>query len=101
MECGTVSPSRALYLNSFWNRSDLRPKRLSSHRDEVIDLYDSGVRWVDAQMARLIEALDIGAGRGDLVGERFDHVMKAQDEAPVRHKFGELGRVGRVWAEDR
>jgi arylsulfatase A-like enzyme len=57
MECGTVTPSRARYLNSFWNRSDLSPKRLSSHRDEVIDLYDSGVRWVDAQMARLIDAL--------------------------------------------
>jgi arylsulfatase A-like enzyme len=57
MECGPVTPFRARYLNSYWNRSDLSPKRLSSHRDEVIDLYDSGVRWVDAQMARLIDAL--------------------------------------------
>ena len=30
------------------------------------------------------EALDIFAGRGDLVGPRLDHIMKAQDQPPVR-----------------
>jgi len=53
-----VTPYRARYLNSFWNRSDLGPRRFARHRDEVVALYDAGVRWVDVQMARLVEALD-------------------------------------------
>lgn len=53
----SMSPPRARYLNSYWNRSDLGPRRLARHRDEVIRLYDAGVRWVDAQIARLIETL--------------------------------------------
>ena len=57
MGCGAVTPVRARYLNSYWNRSDLGPRRLARHRDEVVALYDAGIRWVDAQMARLIEAL--------------------------------------------
>jgi hypothetical protein len=47
------------------------------------------------------EALDIFAGRGDLVGLRLDHIMKAQDQPPVRRKRCELGRVRRVRAKDR
>jgi len=52
-----VSPFRARYLNSYWNRSDLDPRRLARHRDQVIALYDAGIRWVDAQLARLIEMI--------------------------------------------
>ena len=54
---GGVTPSRARYLNSYWNRSDIGPSRLARHRDEVIALYDAGIRWVDSQMARLTESL--------------------------------------------
>ena len=53
----SVTPYRARYLNSYWNRSDLGPRRLARHRDAVIALYDAGVRWGDAQMARLVEKL--------------------------------------------
>jgi arylsulfatase A-like enzyme len=52
-----VTPYRARYLNSYWNRSDLGPRRFARHRDEVVALYDAGVRWVDVQMARLMETL--------------------------------------------
>lgn len=52
-----VSPSRAHYLNSYWNRRELGLNRLKSHRDAMIDLYDGSIRWVDMQMARLVEAL--------------------------------------------
>jgi arylsulfatase A-like enzyme len=52
-----VTPFRARYLNSCWNRSDLGPKRLAGYRNEVVALYDAGVRWVDTQMARLVGAL--------------------------------------------
>jgi hypothetical protein len=47
------------------------------------------------------EALDIFTGRGDLVGLRFDHIVKAQDQPPVRCERCELGRVGRVRAKER
>lgn len=61
---GPITPYRARYLNSYWNRSDLGPRRLNCHRDEVVTLYDAGVRWVDVQIARLIEALR-GSNRWD------------------------------------
>jgi arylsulfatase A-like enzyme len=54
---GPLTPFRARYLNSYWNRSDLRPQRLARYRSRVVALYDAGIRWVDAQMAHLIEAL--------------------------------------------
>ena len=60
----SVSPYRARYLNSYWNRSDLGPRRFARHREEIVALYDAGVRWVDTQMARLTEALR-GYGRWD------------------------------------
>ena len=59
-----VTPYRARYLNSYWNRSDLGPRRFARHRDEVVALYDAGVRWVDVQMSRLIETLR-GSSRWD------------------------------------
>ncbi len=48
---------RARYLNSYWNRGNLAPNRLARHRDEIVGLYDAGIRWVDMQMARLADGL--------------------------------------------
>jgi arylsulfatase A-like enzyme len=53
----TISARRAGYLNSYWARTDLGIGRLQKKRDEVIALYDAGVRWVDTQVRRLAEAL--------------------------------------------
>jgi arylsulfatase A-like enzyme len=52
-----LTPSRARYLNSSWNRSDLSSRRLGRYRNDVVALYDAGIRWLDTQMARLIDAL--------------------------------------------
>jgi len=52
-----ISPLRALYLNSFWNRGDIGARRLERHKEEVVTLYDAGVRWADHQLSRLVEAL--------------------------------------------
>ncbi len=52
-----VTPVRARYLNSYWNRSDLGPRRFARHRREIVALYDAGVRWVDSQMANLVAVL--------------------------------------------
>jgi arylsulfatase A-like enzyme len=56
-EVNGLTPHRARYLNAYWNRSDIGPERLRRHRDEVIALYDAGIRWVDAQVCRLVEIL--------------------------------------------
>jgi len=52
-----LSPDRARYLNAFWNRGDLDTSGLARHCDEVQELYDAGIRWVDSQCARLVEQL--------------------------------------------
>jgi arylsulfatase A-like enzyme len=53
----TVTPFRARYLNSYWNRGDLGSIGLARHRDHIIALYDAGIRWADEQIARLCAAL--------------------------------------------
>lgn len=52
-----LSPSRARYLNSYWNRGEVGTNRLKRHRERVIELYDAGVRWVDSQIADLVRSL--------------------------------------------
>jgi arylsulfatase A-like enzyme len=58
----SLKPSRARYLNSYWNRGDLAARRLRWHREDVVALYDAGIRWVDTQLARLLDTLR-GLGR--------------------------------------
>ena len=52
-----ISATEARYLNEFWNRSDLTPARLKRKKNSVVELYDAGIRAVDAQMARLVSHL--------------------------------------------
>jgi arylsulfatase A-like enzyme len=52
-----LTPRRARFLNSVWNRADVRPERLLRYREEILSLYDAGVFWVDKQMSRLIGTL--------------------------------------------
>jgi arylsulfatase A-like enzyme len=52
-----VDAGRALYLNSYWRRNELHARSLRRHREEIITLYDGGIRWVDEQVARLVGAL--------------------------------------------
>lgn len=52
-----IEPGRARYLNEYWNRSDMTSSGLSAKRDEVVQLYDAGIRWMDRQIARLVDSL--------------------------------------------
>jgi arylsulfatase A-like enzyme len=52
-----IEPGRARYLNAYWDRFYLTPSGLSGKRDEVIQLYDAGIRWVDRQIGRLVDSL--------------------------------------------
>ena len=53
----SLTPSKARHLNDYWNRFDIGSERLRGHRDKIIAMYNSGIRWVDAQLARLVEIL--------------------------------------------
>jgi arylsulfatase A-like enzyme len=53
----TVTPFRARYINSYWNRGDRTSQQFRRYRAEVVRLYDAGIRWVDMQTARLVETL--------------------------------------------
>jgi arylsulfatase A-like enzyme len=52
-----LTTSRVRFLNACWNRTDITTQRLRRHRKEIIALYDSAIRWVDAQLSRLIATL--------------------------------------------
>ena len=52
-----IDAHRARYLNCFWDRSDVDARRLLRHREEVVALYDAGIRSVDMQLARLADGL--------------------------------------------
>jgi arylsulfatase A-like enzyme len=86
-----IAPSRARYLNDFWNRSDLRPHRLQRHRDEIVALYDAGIRWVDHQVQRLREVLR-NSGRWDdcILALTADHGEEFLDHGGRYHPPSEL-----------
>jgi arylsulfatase A-like enzyme len=52
-----IPTRRACFLNSFWNRGDVGVERLARYREEMLSLYDGGVRWVDKQISRLVQTL--------------------------------------------
>jgi arylsulfatase A-like enzyme len=56
------SPSHARYTNACWNRENIAERQRAKYRDEIVQLYDAGIRWVDLQIARLANALQ-GLGR--------------------------------------
>ena len=53
----SVTPERARYVNASWMREELSDRRLAKYRNEIVALYDAGVRWVDAQVERLVNQL--------------------------------------------
>ena len=92
---GKWTPSRARYANSFWNRGDVSPTRLARHRDDIVELYDSGIRWVDTQIGRLVQhlegariwercALAITADHGE---EFLDHGGRYHPPADLREEL--------------
>ena len=52
-----LTDSRARYLNSVWNRGDIDVGRLQRHREEIIRLYEAGIRWADEQVGTLVNAI--------------------------------------------
>jgi arylsulfatase A-like enzyme len=50
-------PGRARYVNEYWNRLDQPVGTVRRKRNEILQLYDAGIRWVDIQTCRLIDVL--------------------------------------------
>ncbi len=57
-----LTADRAQVLNALWGREDVSRRRLDRHRDEILALYDAGIRWVDDQIGELVSDLR-AAGR--------------------------------------
>jgi len=70
---GTTS-TRARYLNSCWNRAGMAEVRYADIREEILSLYDSGIRWVDEQIASLAKTLqDLGIWEDSVFVLTADH----------------------------
>ncbi len=83
---GQLSPSRARYLNSYWNRGDVSVHRLRGHRDEAVALYDAGIRWVDAQIGRLVDRLrTLGRWENSVIALTADHGEEFLDHGGRYH----------------
>ena len=82
----SLGGSRARYLNSYWNRGDLGASRLRRHREDVMALYDAGIRWVDAQVARLVDTLrSLGAWEICVLALTADHGEEFLDHGGRYH----------------
>lgn len=69
-----LNATRARFLNSLWNRGGVSLARLQKCREEIIRLYDAGIRWVDTQACRLVEALrSWGAWDQSVLAVSADH----------------------------
>ncbi len=82
----SLDASRARYLNSYWNRGDLGAARLRRHREEVVALYDAGIRWVDTQVSRLVETLrELGLWENCVTALTADHGEEFLDHGGRYH----------------
>jgi arylsulfatase A-like enzyme len=89
---GSPDPQHAQYLNEYWKRSDLDPPRLQQHRDEVVALYDAGIRWVDTQIARLTSSLhELGLWDTCAMAVTADHGEEFLDHGGQFHSPSQTG----------
>ncbi|HSS98209.1 MAG TPA: sulfatase [Terriglobales bacterium] len=52
-----MTSARARYLNSCWSRAGMAVESYKSIREDIVALYDSGIRWMDQQVANLAKML--------------------------------------------
>ncbi len=82
----SLDASRARYVNSYWNRGDIGASRLRQHRDDIVALYDAGIRWMDAQVARLVETLrELGLWQDCVMALTADHGEEFLDHGGRYH----------------
>jgi arylsulfatase A-like enzyme len=82
-----VTRARGRYLNEAWKRGDIGPARLRKYRDEIVSLYDAGIRSVDMQVARLAEFLrSRSIWDSTVVVATADHGEEFLDHGSVFHR---------------
>jgi arylsulfatase A-like enzyme len=87
-----TSASGARYLNSYWNRGNLPENRFQQHRESIVALYDAGVRWVDTQVARVVESLrDFGIWDNCVLAFTADHGEEFLDHGGRFHSPSNVG----------
>jgi len=52
-----ITPKKALYINETWKRNGISARRLKWFREDIMALYDAGIRWADYQIERLVTFL--------------------------------------------
>ncbi|MGA2697336.1 MAG: sulfatase [Terriglobales bacterium] len=83
---------RMRYLNAYWNRLDLSAERLRKHRGEIVELYDAGIRWVDAQLESLAKTLrQLGAWERTVFAVTADHGEEFLEHGGRYHSPAQLG----------
>ena len=88
----SLDAKRARYLNSYWNRGDIGAPRLQRHRETVVALYDAGIRWVDTQLARLVDALrGLGRWHDCVMALTADHGEEFLDHGGRYHPPSNVG----------
>ena len=88
-----ISAAQARYLNSFWLRSGLAPRRFRKHLPGVTALYDAGIRWVDEQIARLARELrHSGRWQNSLLAFTADHGEEFLDHGGRYHPPNRLSQ---------
>jgi arylsulfatase A-like enzyme len=81
-----TNATRARYLNSYWNRRELPAHRVAPYRDEIVTLYDAGIRWVDTQMETLAKHLQhVGAWDDYVLAFTADHGEEFLDHGGRYH----------------
>jgi arylsulfatase A-like enzyme len=86
-----TTPGRARYLNSYWNRGLLKQDRFRRYQHEIMALYDAGLRWVDAQIARLTDHLqELGRWDSCVFAFTADHGEEFLEHGGRFHSPGKL-----------
>ncbi len=90
MGVGTTA-ARARYLNSYWNRGPLEKERFRQYEQELVALYDAGVRWVDMQIARLTKHVQaLGHWNSCVIAFTADHGEEFLEHGGRFHSPGKL-----------
>lgn len=91
MDHHKLDAGRARYLNSYWNRGDLKNRRLNRKRTDIIALYDAGIRWVDSQVERLVDNLrSLGRWNNCVFALTADHGEEFLDHGGRYHSPAKL-----------
>jgi arylsulfatase A-like enzyme len=82
----TTSAAQARSLNSCWMRANIAESRLEKRCEQVMALYDAGIRWVDEQVSSLVKTLrSLGLWEDCVFALTADHGEEFLEHGGVCH----------------